>query len=269
MTRCLGLRTLPTQSEVMNIVVYSGPGVGDRSLLDAVRTLGRICPHARVSTITAAETRTRTWHHTTTLFVMPGGRDLPYCAELNGVGTQSIQLFVRNGGRYLGFCAGAYFACSSVEFERGTPNEVVGERELKFFAGAGVGSALTPGAFDYENQRSARIALVSSQNASPVQVYFDGGCYFRGEDRNMRVVSRYLDLPEQHPAAIVCSIDQGKALLLGIHPEISANVGGEPEFHRPEINAVLAGNEHERDAYLLSLLDALEIRDLIGDVEHA
>lgn len=28
--------------------------------------------------------------------------------------------FVEGGGSYLGFCAGAYFACSEVDFEPGT-----------------------------------------------------------------------------------------------------------------------------------------------------
>jgi biotin--protein ligase len=49
----------------------------------------------------------------------------------------------------LGLCAGAYYACSRVEFEAGDANaalRVEGPRELAFFPGAGRG-AVVPGAF--------------------------------------------------------------------------------------------------------------------------
>lgn len=49
--------------------------------------------------------------------------------------------FVHSGGSYLGLCAGAYFGCSRVVFEPGTPLEVVGDRELAFFPGIARGAA--------------------------------------------------------------------------------------------------------------------------------
>lgn len=49
--------------------------------------------------------------------------------------------FVTQGGSYLGLCAGAYYACARVEFEPGTPLEVVGDRELAFFPGIAQGAA--------------------------------------------------------------------------------------------------------------------------------
>jgi glutamine amidotransferase-like uncharacterized protein len=49
--------------------------------------------------------------------------------------------YVRAGGAYLGLCAGAYYACSRVEFEPGGPLEVVGNRELGFFPGVAAGAA--------------------------------------------------------------------------------------------------------------------------------
>ena len=94
------------------------------------------------------------WTDGCLLLVMPGGADLPYCRQLNGPGTASIQGkrhhscalqncmltsanalaksskalrpgdlhagYVEGGGAYLGLCAGAYFACESVEFALGT-----------------------------------------------------------------------------------------------------------------------------------------------------
>jgi biotin--protein ligase len=50
----------------------------------------------------------------------------------------------------LGLCAGGYYAASRVEFEPGTPLEVVGDRELAFFPGVARGAAF-PG-FDYQTE---------------------------------------------------------------------------------------------------------------------
>jgi hypothetical protein len=45
------------------------------------------------------------------------------------------------GGAYLGLCAGAYYACASIEFDRGGPLQVAGPRELRLFAGSARGPA--------------------------------------------------------------------------------------------------------------------------------
>jgi hypothetical protein len=36
-------------------------------------------------------------------------------------GVRRVRDFVEKGGGYLGLCAGAYFAASSIEFEKGSP----------------------------------------------------------------------------------------------------------------------------------------------------
>ena len=256
----------PYRERAMKITVYSGTGVGERSLKETTRTFRRLFPQALVSHVSAEETRTTNWHRSTDLFVIPGGRDIPYCEALDGAGTDSIREFVLHGGRYLGLCAGAYFGCAKVEFERGTPNEVIGERSLRFFSGLAVGSALTAGAFNYANELSAKIALVSSDGAAAVKVYFDGGCLFVGDDRNASVVTRYLDLPNEPAAGVVCKVGSGKALLLGIHPEFSA-VGD--RALRPDLDAVLAANEQERDIFFRSLLTSLDVFETKLRVENA
>lgn len=46
------------------------------------------------------------WEETTALFVMPGGRDLPYCKKLNGPGNNKLRDYVHKGGeicRYFTF----------------------------------------------------------------------------------------------------------------------------------------------------------------------
>jgi hypothetical protein len=53
--------------------------------------------------------------------------------------------YVSAGGAYLGLCAGAYYACSRVEFEPGGPLQVRGDRELGFFPGVAAGAAYAGG----------------------------------------------------------------------------------------------------------------------------
>ena len=88
------------------------------------------------------------WMSSCLMLVMPGGADLPYCRQLNGPGNELIRgaqpccwlnmpsdvgkqsqilthstmsaAYVEDGGSYLGLCAGAYYACSYVEFDLGT-----------------------------------------------------------------------------------------------------------------------------------------------------
>ena len=128
------------------------------------------------------------------LLVMPGGRDLPYCHKLNGLGNARIRDFVRSGGSYLGICAGGYYATSYIEFAKGDPvMEVVGPRELGFFPGAALGPAF-PG-FRYDCRAGARACSISLRpaakemiekfgvtvgvgGAASFAVYYNGGCYF-------------------------------------------------------------------------------------------
>ncbi|EIE27046.1 hypothetical protein COCSUDRAFT_55074 [Coccomyxa subellipsoidea C-169] len=86
---------------------------------------------------------------------------LPYCHQLNGRGNSLIRGFVEAGGAYLGLCAGAYYACSYVEFALGTTLEVKGPRELAFFSGTAAGPIY--GGFRYETEDGAHAARVAFQ----------------------------------------------------------------------------------------------------------
>ncbi|XP_052802718.1 uncharacterized protein LOC128232949 [Mya arenaria] len=84
-----------------------------------------------------------------------GGYDLGLIEALGDTGMSNIQCFVRSGGAYFGVCSGAYFACNRIEFDKGGPLEVVGERKLRFFPGACIGPLYKP--YDY-NSRSGSVA---------------------------------------------------------------------------------------------------------------
>ncbi len=149
---------------------------------------------------------------------MPGGRDRPYHAHLQGVPNQKIRSFVENGGCYLGICAGAYYGCKQVEFDLGFPLEVFESRELSFFSGSAIGPAYGAGTFEYSSEKGARMALIEAGNRK-FHVYYNGGPYFSGDFSNVKILARYVELPASPPAIIECQVGEGKAILSGVHLE--------------------------------------------------
>ena len=155
------------------------------------------------------------------LLVIPGGRDLPFCGELNGLGNQRIRDFVRSGGSYLGICAGGYYGSSRVEFAKGDPLlEVVGSRELSFFPGTARGP-VHPG-FQYGSHAGAQacsvrlqpaarslleevdsVADVAELSAASFAVYYNGGGHFASADNssgnssNVNVLATYEPMSDQ------------------------------------------------------------------------
>ncbi|HSX11324.1 MAG TPA: BPL-N domain-containing protein [Chlamydiales bacterium] len=145
---------------------------------------------------------------TYTLFIMPGGRDRPYHAALKGAGNEKIRAFVENGGTYLGICAGAYYGCKTVQFEKGIPEEICEERELAFFSGTAVGPAFGRGNFPVKI-------------GPDLHAHYHDGCLFLGDFSQVRVVARYIELAGQPPAIIECRVGKGKAILSGVHLELT------------------------------------------------
>ena len=152
------------------------------------------------------------------LFVMPGGKDCPYHAALQGAGNRKIRQFVEKGGLYLGICAGAYYGCAEVDFDRGHPLQVIEKRELKFFDGKVVGPAYGLGTYDYQSERGARFAKLLTADGF-FYAYYNGGPTFQGNFENANILASYADLPGYPPAIIECKIGLGKAILSGVHVE--------------------------------------------------
>lgn len=134
------------------------------------------------------------WISSCQLLVMPGGRDLPYCKELDGKGNKQIRAFVEGGGSYLGICAGAYYGSAYVEFSKGDPKmQVVGPRELAFLPVTSVGPVF-PG-FSYGTDSESRVAGMSVTKAGgqvlglgwdgDSSLYYNGGCYFQKKDASV------------------------------------------------------------------------------------
>ncbi|ORX51705.1 class II aaRS and biotin synthetase [Hesseltinella vesiculosa] len=209
----------------MNVLLYAGEGASPNAIKQTYATLKRLLGQAYdIIKVDAHILKREPWEETCSLLVLPGGRDSPYCQDMNGDINRRIRNYVHGGGRYVGFCAGAYYASASIAFEVGTPMEVKGARELTFYPGASHG-AVYPG-FVYDSHKGARAvaATVLDTNKS-LAMYYNGGGYFVNPERfgeQVQVLATYPALQGDEPskAAIVrCKVGHGTALLSALHPE--------------------------------------------------
>ena len=177
--------------------------------------------------ITAQEIIHTSWMKEADLLVIPGGRDLPYVELLHNLGTDRIKEYVMQGGRFLGICAGAYFASSYVEFDKGGSLHVEGERSLKFFPGKTVGPLFGP--YFYDTKESAKIVSVRYQDEEEhflSHSYYNGGCCFENVKSCVYHVlansnsSTCLGIYDNGvPSIVRCQVGKGLAILSGVHFE--------------------------------------------------
>lgn len=181
-----------------------------------------------VKLINANELIHTNWGKEASLFIMPGGRDLPYVAKLNGAGNAKIKQYVESGGIYLGLCAGAYYGSGYVDFDRNGSLEVLGERELQFFPGTAKGPAYGTGTYFYNSEKGAQVSWIELHTENgPIatRAYFNGGCYFEDVDRfpNTRVLAKFQKIEGNPPAIIECKVGKGIAILSGVHLEVGSH----------------------------------------------
>jgi biotin--protein ligase len=252
----------------LNILLYSGVGAAPGSIQHTLATL-KAFVGGRYS-ILLVDTHlllSEPWETSTILLVIPGGRDLPLHQQLGIKGAHRIHQYVQQGGRYLGICSGAYFASSYIEFEKNHPQyHIEGERHTQLFQGIARGSVY-PG-FQYNSENGAKIARVLMPSlfpTHPIDLYFNGGCYFDlmslsvSQREEIAVLGVYLDppvhlQPQQLPAVIECQVGSGKALLSGVHFEFDSNLLG----HHP--NATLLQKLELSDPFRIPL-----VRYLLGE----
>ncbi|KAG8855120.1 biotin holocarboxylase synthetase [Tulasnella sp. 330] len=220
----------------INVLIYNGPGVSQTSFAHALTSLRHLLsPNYTVTPITPASLISDPWTASCALLVIPGGRDLPYVASLQPGATDRIKQYVREGGSLLGICAGAYFSSARVEWEVSTRMEVIGDRALGFFPGTSKGCAF-PG-FVYESEAGAILIDVKvsekdgGEEMTARGLYWNGGGYFDGaegmQSQGVRVLARYSDGAEGagagKPAAVLCDVGEGRAILWGPHIEFPLN----------------------------------------------
>lgn len=213
----------------MNVLIYNGNGTSLNAVNQTYTTLKAILGHAYdIMKVDATTLKSEPWEETCSLLVVPGGRDSPYCQDLDGQGTTKIKDYVHGGGHYVGFCAGAYFASKNIEFEKGKELEVVGQRELGFYPGISRGT-MFPG-FVYNSEKGARAVSILHQKQS-FKAYYNGGGYFvrPQEHDQVKVVCTYQDSglcqdEDEVAAGVQCRVGSGSALLFGFHPEYDVSM---------------------------------------------
>lgn len=206
----------------MNVLIYEGNGTSTDSVQQAYTTLKSLLGHAYdIIKVNATTLNTEPWQESCSLLVIPGGRDTPYCKDLN---SSKIKQYVQEGGRYLGFCAGAYFASQDIEFEKDTELQVIGPRDLGFYPGTSRGT-MYPG-FVYNSEKGARaVPVYSKQQNKSIKAYYNGGGYFVHPEQydHVKVICTFEKKglsDEKEPAAgVLCTVGKGSALLFGFHPE--------------------------------------------------
>ena len=198
------------------------------------------------------------WEDDAKVFIMPGGRDIPYHRLLRGRGNEKIRSFVESGGSYLGICAGAYFGAKKVLFEVGTELEVTGDRELQFFAGSAIGTLFKKTSFSYHSHLGASSAWVSIFGES-FPIYYNGGCYFSEEDEESfshTVLGTYIE-EDDKSAIVLCPFGKGKAVLSGVHIEIGYEGLSEEESVPEHLLSIAKQHEKRRQKLFHSVLELL------------
>lgn len=237
-------------------LVYKGKGVGPQSFRDAIATLRACLPNDfSVQSIDTDAVIKGDLLRQARLFVLPGGRDVPYDEDLRGVGNSNLRHFVEQGGGFLGICAGAYFGCAEVVFQRGREMEVTGTRELGFFPGTAEGPLFDPTRFCYESEKGA-MAVCVRVGADMFPLYYNGGCHFVDAADSMDVIGHYHNAGDPPLAAIVGRrVGAGYVVLSGVHCEYRPeSILGKIPVH---VHSPLAATNSQRLALVRSLLDRL------------
>jgi biotin--protein ligase len=261
-------------AQTMNILIYSGPGVGPKSLANTIAMLSSLvaAPYV-IKTVGPDTIISRDWLADTALLVIPGGADIPYMEKLGGIGNQNIREYVQNGGKYLGICAGAYYAAESIEFAKGDPRlEVVATRELKFYPGLVQGP--TYSGFDYvppQNIAGMRAATITWQVDQPFATnqkfvtYYNGGGHFVAAEQypQITILARYNpETPNQladSAAIIECKYGKGTAILSGLHFEWGGASFDDSDPRLAAIKSALLSAEQDRLALAKHLLERLGV----------
>jgi glutamine amidotransferase-like uncharacterized protein len=202
-------------------LIYTGSGVNSLSRDCIFKFFQKI--NIKPQFIFKDDVISSNWEKTYDIFVMPGGRDVPYMQDLKGRGNQKIRSFVKNGGIYLGICAGAYYGSREIEFDKGGQLQVTEKRELCFFDGKAIGPIFGTNSYKYSSNHGARILKISHIDDNINYSYYNGGCFFKDAHLldNVSIIGKYENLPENHAAIVECKYGQGRAILSGVHFEIT------------------------------------------------
>lgn len=199
----------------------------------------------------------------TKLLIMPGGADLYFCEKLNGTENNIIKDFVKNGGAYLGICAGAYYACSSLNWN---DNEINGTRELSFYKGTATGPIykwLEVPTNPYDGSW-IYAAKIKTDKTSFITKY-NGGPVFSEPNDNKQVIARYTELENSPPAIVSGIYGAGKYILSSPHIEkfgqiitdgLYKHLNNSYKWEKSQIDKILKDTKQQQE-FFKTIIDQL------------
>lgn len=194
------------------IYIYDDGVHNNTYVLAAIESV--LPPHSNVSFCTASMILGGCLDHAKIL-VMPGGADLYFCEKLNGRGNDIIRDFVKDGGSYFGICAGAYYACTALNWNDG---DIDGKRELGFVDAIATGPVIEWIEDDDINKSWYKDAKITF-NEETFPVLYNGGCLFKNVKGDIDVIATYTDIHNDNAAIIETSHGKGKVILASPHIE--------------------------------------------------
>ena len=156
------------------------------------------------------------------MLIMPGGRDKPYHQKLDGAGNAAIHDFVKEGGTYLGICAGAYYGCANIEFQKGTPDEILAPRKIGLLKATAYG-CLREISVPFDNTPASAEITTLEAGGKIMPAFYWGGPAFRWNESEQEITihARYNDVQGAPPAIISRACGKGRVILSGVHFEAS------------------------------------------------
>lgn len=157
------------------------------------------------------------------LFVMPGGAATPFLQKLHVQGNEKIRTYIEKGGAYLGICAGAYYACSKIEFEKDVPElTIIRQKELLNLVHATAIGTLHQelGILPYMKNEMAGAAVdLLWEDFEEHSAHYHGGPKFESQQEDYEVLARYKTIEGNPPAIIKKNYGSGRVVLSGVHFE--------------------------------------------------
>lgn len=194
-------------------------GASYRCIYQTLCALRSTYPQHDIYTISPRQVATKNWMSRTRLLVMPGGASLPYEQWLKGPGNDNIRHFIQEGGSFLGICAGAYYACSHVDFQPFGPWSVKCHHTLQLFPHTtAYGPAL--GHYSPYHQHDARLAWVTLSSGQQACAFYYGGPSFSKNEGKI-IATFWTPGSSLHnaPAAIYKKYGKGHVVLSALHGE--------------------------------------------------
>ncbi len=153
----------------------------------------------------------------------PGGYAYYYKMAIDQNGVENIKDFVRNGGGYLGICAGAYFACDSVIWEEDGKIDY----PLDLFDGLAVGAIDAIAPWDDYTMTTVNLhpdnPINQFEPSYEIMLYYGGPYFSPHATAKIDTVGGWAVWHDE-PAIINFTVDSGRVLLIGPHPEIEEDL---------------------------------------------